>query len=61
MIASGDNGRHDHCVDEATRYPAAGLLENDSKRARMSIPVGEVGVCVWDVEADNQHPQYIED
>ena len=53
MVCGGDDGGHDDGVDEAARYRAAGLLEDDGEWAGASVAIGETGVVVGHVEADD--------
>lgn len=61
VVGGGDDAGHEHGVDEAAGDGAAGLHEDDGKRAGGGVALGEARVVVGHVEADNDDRHDVEE
>lgn len=61
MVGCGDDAGHEDCVDEAACDGTSGLCENDCEWAGSGVSVGETGVVVRHVQADDDDGYDVEE
>ena len=61
MVGCGDDAGHEHCVYEAACDGTSGLCEDDCEWTGSGVSVGETGVVVWHIQADDDDGHNVEE